>query len=67
MLDQRALEAVVGIAGNMTGDVFKISVPRHDLKVSVDGFEIIPFMGLTELSTGFKRGLDAQRHTAAAK
>jgi hypothetical protein len=47
MLDQQALEAAIGIAGALSGDVLKISVPRSDLRVTVDGFEIIPFMGLT--------------------
>jgi hypothetical protein len=47
MLDQQALEAAIGIAGVLSGDVLKISVPRSDLRVTLDGFEIIPFMGLS--------------------
>jgi len=47
VLDQQALETTIGISGTMSDDVLKISVPRKDLKVTVDEFEIIPFMGLT--------------------
>jgi hypothetical protein len=47
MLDQQKLEEVIGIAGGVSGDVLKIAVPRSDLRVTVDGFEIIPFTGLT--------------------
>jgi hypothetical protein len=61
MLDQRELEAVIGIAGAVSGDVLKISVPRSDLRVTVDGFEIIPFMGLTSWAA-FRKG--AQQTTA---
>jgi hypothetical protein len=55
MLDQQELEAVIGIAGAVSGDVLKISVPRSDLRVTVDGFEIIPFMGLTSWAA-FRKG-----------
>jgi Domain of Unknown Function (DUF1259) len=55
MLDQKIIEATVGIAGTMSADVLKISVPRSDLRVTVDGFEIIPFMGLTSWAA-FRKG-----------
>jgi Domain of Unknown Function (DUF1259) len=55
MLDQRELESVIGIAGAVTGDVLKISIPRGDLRVTVDDFEIIPFMGLTSWAA-FRKG-----------
>lgn len=47
MLDQKTLETTVGLGGTVMDDVLKISAPRKDVKVTVDGFEIIPFMGLT--------------------
>ena len=47
MLDRKTLEAIVGFGGTVIDDVLKISAPRKDVKVTVDGFEIIPFMGLT--------------------
>ncbi|MBO6727999.1 DUF1259 domain-containing protein [Aquamicrobium terrae] len=57
MLDQKNLEAAAGIAGTMTGDVLKMSVPRSDVKVTVDGFEIVPFMGLTTWAA-FRKGTE---------
>ncbi|MBK5198286.1 MAG: DUF1259 domain-containing protein [Methyloceanibacter sp.] len=55
MLDQQTIEAEVGIAGTVSDDVLKIAVPRGDLRVTVDGFEIIPFMGLTSW-VAFRKG-----------
>src|SRR5262249_31157403 len=43
-------QRVAGIAQRET-----ISVPRADVRVSVDGFEITPFMGLTSW-TAFRKG-----------
>lgn len=47
MLDQKTLETIVGLGGTVTDGVLKISAPRNDVRVTVDGFEVIPFMGLT--------------------
>ena len=55
MLDSKTLENAVGVTGAMSEDVLKISVPRKDLRVTVDGFEIIPFMGLTSW-VAFRKG-----------
>src|SRR5713226_4623262 len=55
MLDSKILEGAVGVTGTLSGDVLKISVPRKDLRVTVDGFEIIPFMGLTSW-VAFRKG-----------
>jgi len=55
MVDQTTLETLVGVTGTMLDDVFKISVPRKDLQVIVDGFPIIPFMGLTSW-VAFRKG-----------
>ncbi len=55
MLDQKKLETIVGVKGTMFDDVLKISVPRKDIRVTVDEFEIIPFMGLTTW-VAFRKG-----------
>lgn len=55
MLDQMTIETIVGFGGTMIDDVLKISAPRKDVKVTVDGFEIIPFMGLTSWAA-FRKG-----------
>ncbi len=55
MVDRMTLETLLGETGTMLDDVFKISVPRKELQVTVDGFAIIPFMGLTSW-VAFRRG-----------
>src|SRR5947208_3182478 len=55
MLNQKTLESTVGVGGTMTDDVLKISFPCKDLRVTVDGFDIIPFMGLTSW-VAFRQG-----------
>jgi len=46
-LDTRAIEEAVGLTGAVVGDgVFRITKPRGDLKVALDGFAITPRMGL---------------------
>src|SRR5438552_12147378 len=47
MLNTRVIESTTGIKGQTAGDVLKLSVPRKEVRVSLDGFEIVPFMGLT--------------------
>jgi hypothetical protein len=48
-LDTNRIEQITGIKGawNATEGVFKVSVPRTDLPVTVDGWKMPPFMGLT--------------------
>ncbi len=55
MLDSKTLQEAAGLSGAMFDDVLKLSVPRKDLRVKVDGFEIIPFMGLTSW-VAFRKG-----------
>ncbi len=55
MVDATQIERSLGRSGTMIGDVFKVSVPRTDVKVTLDGFEIVPFMGLTSWAA-FRRG-----------
>ena len=48
-LDTNRIETVTGLKGtwNSAEGVFKITAPRNDLPVSVDGWKMPPFMGLT--------------------
>ena len=48
-LDQARLESFTGLKGtwNEAEKVFKVTAPRTDLPVSVDGWTMPPFMGLT--------------------
>ena len=45
-LDTRLIDRIVGRAGTEQDGQYKIAVPQNDLKVSVDGFRIIPPMGM---------------------
>lgn len=47
-LDAAAIEKITGVKGvfNTNEGVFKITSPRNDVKVSVDGWMMPPFMGL---------------------
>lgn len=46
-LDTTQIERIIGINGVEQQGQYKVSVPQNDLSVSVDGFRIIPPMGLT--------------------
>src|SRR5207248_5835653 len=48
-LDTAKIDQATGLKGvlNDKEGVFKVSVPRTDVKVSVDEFSMPPFMGLT--------------------
>ena len=48
-LDTAAIESITGIAGTMNKaeNVFKVSKPRTDIKLSVDRWSLPPFMGIT--------------------
>lgn len=45
MLDRNQIETIIGRTGDMIDDVLKISIPRTDLQVTLDGFQIVPYMG----------------------
>ena len=45
-LDIPMIEKVTGMKGKENGGQYKITVPQNDLNVVVDGFKIIPPMGL---------------------
>ena len=48
-LDGAQIEQITGLKGTFSQEegVFKVSQPRTDVKVSVDGWQMPPFMGLT--------------------
>jgi hypothetical protein len=48
-LDTAKIESLTGLKGTLNKEegVFKVSVPRNDLAVTVDGWRMPPFMGLT--------------------
>lgn len=45
-LDIQAIQSVLGDGGATQDGQYKVTVPQNDLDVSVDGFQIIPPMGL---------------------
>jgi hypothetical protein len=47
-LDTAKIEQIIGLKGtlNTNEGVFKVTAPRNDVKVSVDGWTMPPFMGL---------------------
>jgi hypothetical protein len=51
------IEAVTGLKGSTSGVVFKISAPRTEIPISVDGWKMPPFMGLTSWAA-FTKGKD---------
>src|SRR2546430_15949280 len=56
-LDTAKIDEITGLKGkfNEQEGVFKVSSPRTDIKVSVDGWTMPPFMGLTSWAA-FKSG-----------
>ena len=56
-LDTARIEALTGLKGthNETEGVFKVTAPRNDVKITVDGWTMPPFMGLTSWAA-FTRG-----------
>lgn len=45
-LDIASIERITGMKGVEKNGEYKLTVPQNDLNVVVDGFKIIPFMGL---------------------
>ena len=46
-VDTTAIERVMGMKGKVNNGEYKITIPQNDLSVEVDGFQIIPAMGLS--------------------
>lgn len=57
-IETAKIDQIVGVRGtlNKEENVYKVSLPRDDVKVSVDGVQMPPFMGLTSW-TAFKPGM----------
>src|SRR3712207_8845166 len=49
----QSLEQAVGMKGSYDAatKVFKVTVPRDDVKITIDGASLPPFMGLTSWAT----------------
>jgi len=45
-LDTMSIEKIIGIKGKVNNGEYKITIPQNDLSIEVDGFKIIPAMGL---------------------
>ncbi len=45
-IDTAAIERIIGMKGKSNNDEYKLTIPQNDLSVMVDGFKIIPAMGL---------------------
>ena len=45
-LDTAAIERIMGIKGKSNKGEYKVTIPQNDLSIEVDGFKIIPAMGL---------------------
>ncbi len=45
-IDTTAIERIIGIKGQSNNGEYKVTVPQNDLSVEVDGFKIVPAMGL---------------------
>ena len=45
-VDTAAVERITGVKGKYNNGEYKITIPQNDLDVEVDGFKIIPAMGL---------------------
>lgn len=45
-LDTATIEKIIGVKGKSNKGEYKITIPQNDLNVEVDGFKIIPPMGL---------------------
>lgn len=46
-LDIQSIELVTGLKGKENKGEYKITIPQNDLNIEVDGFRIIPAMGLS--------------------
>src|SRR5262249_5843009 len=64
-LDTNRIEQLTGLKGAWSAaeGVFKVTAPRTDLPVSVDGWKMPPFMGLTSWA-GFIEGKKAEAMVA---
>src|SRR5438093_10705749 len=59
--DAGQITAITGLPGawNAGRDVYKVTAPRNDLPVAIDGWQMPPFMGLTSWAA-FTAGKEAE-------
>jgi hypothetical protein len=57
-LDTNQIDKITGLKGKFNAEegVYKVTSPRTDVKVSVDGWQMPPFMGLTSWAA-FQKGM----------
>ncbi|APR82586.1 Hypothetical protein A7982_07935 [Minicystis rosea] len=60
MLDPKAIEAATGRTPEVVDDVVKVSYPRDEVKVEIDGWPAPPFMGLTAWAAFTPSGAGAE-------
>ena len=60
-IDTAQIEQLTGLKGSFNKEegVFKVTVPRSDVPISVDGWKMPPFMGLTSWAA-FTQGKKAE-------
>lgn len=58
-LDTKAIDQAIGKSGEMKDDVYKVSLPRKDLSVSVDGIQLKPGFALGSWIAFKQAGHDA--------
>jgi Domain of Unknown Function (DUF1259) len=60
-LDTAQIEQLTGLRGSLSEEegVFKVTVPRSDVPITVDGWRMPPFMGLTSWAA-FTKGKKAE-------
>lgn len=46
-LDTMVIERITGLKGKTNNGEYKVTIPQNDLSIEVDGFKIIPAMGLS--------------------
>jgi len=62
-LDTNRIEQITGLKGTWSApkNFFKITAPRNDVKIAVDGWTMPPFMGLTSWAA-FTPGMNHLRN-----
>jgi hypothetical protein len=60
VLDPKAVQAATGLTPEVIGDVVRVSYPRDDVKVEIDGRPTPPFMGLTTWAAFTRVGAGAE-------
>jgi hypothetical protein len=60
-INTKLIEDITGVAGTVNAEerVFKITYPRTDVPVTIDGWKMKPFMGLTSWAA-FRKGVEKE-------